>query len=327
LAILIVSVFLHLPPTEQSPTTFKARLYRVDFLGAFVLVVAVLSFLIGLDQASDLSLTSPLVIGGLSIALVFFLALMYVESFVAAEPLAPPHIVKQPTILASCLANFFSLGANMTMLFYVPLYYQASEALSAHQAGLRLLPAIAGAVLGSLSGGIIVQKTGRFYWLTLFVYTLSTLGGVLVVISSARASHVGISIGILFTGFGNGAGVTTTLVALIAAAGNKDQAVATAVSYLFRALGTVAGVSIGSALVQGQLRRELAKRLTGDDTDEIVRKVRESLEFIGTLPEGTREIVRACYKDAVRMSFTFAVALAVCAIVSAAFIKEKKLRR
>lgn len=324
---MIVSVFLHLPPTEQFPTTFKTRLYRVDFFGAFVLVVAVLSFLIGLDNAGNLSLTSPLVTGSLSIALVLFVAFMYVESYVAAEPFAPPRIIKEPTILASCLANFFSFGANMTMLFYVPLYYQASEALSAHQAGLRLLPAIAGSVLGSLGGGIITQKTGKYYWLTLFVYTLAMLGGVLVVVSPARTSHVGISIGILFTGFGNGAGVTTMLVAVIAAAGSKDQAVATAMTYLFRALGTVAGVGIGGALVQGQLRRELAKRLTGDDNDEIVRKVRESLEFIGTLPEGTREIVRACYKDAVRISFTFAVALAVCAVVSAAFVKERKLGR
>ncbi|KAI5858775.1 major facilitator superfamily domain-containing protein [Tricharina praecox] len=327
LAILIVSVFLHLPPTEQSPTTFKTRFYRVDFLGAFVLVAAVLSLLIGLDQAGNLSLTSPLVIISLSIALVLFLAFIYVESLVAAEPFAPPHIVKEPTILACCLANFFSFGSYMAVLFYVPLYYQAVEALSARQAGMRLLPAIAGSVAGSLGGGIVMQKTGKFYWLTVWAYTLPVLGSVLVVYFSTVTSHVGVSMGILLSGFGNSIGVTTSLVALIAAAGSKDQAVATAVSYLFRALGTVAGVSIGSTLVQGQLRRELARRLTGDDADEIVRKVRESLEFIGTLPKETRDVVRACYKDSVQVAFLFAIGLSVCALVSAAFIKERRLGR
>jgi len=252
---------------------------------------------------------------------------VYVESLVATEPFAPPHIVKEPTILACCMANFFAFAAHMTVLFYVPLYYQAAEALSSSQAGMRLLPAIAGAVSGSLGGGLLMQKTGKYYWLTVSAYTLSVLGAVLVVISSTILSHVGISIGILLTGFGNGIGVTTSLVALIAAAGSKDQAIATAVSYLFRALGTVAGVSVGSTLVQGRLRRELAKRLTSDDAEEIVRKVRESLEFIGTLPKETREVVRACYKDSVHMAFVLAVGLAVSALVSAVFIKERRLGR
>ena len=41
------------------------------------------------------------------------------------------------------------------------------------------------------------------------------------------------------------------------------------VSYLFRSLGSVIGLSIGSALVQSSLRRTLFARLQGEDVEEV----------------------------------------------------------
>ena len=39
------------------------------------------------------------------------------------------------------------------------------------------------------------------------------------------------------------------------------------VSYLFRSMGSVLGISIGSTLVQNTLRKHLHERLTGEDVD------------------------------------------------------------
>ena len=290
--------------------------------------MAVLGLLVGLDLASNVSLWSPVAIGTLSAAVVFFVAFVYVETSVAAEPFAPPHIVRERTILASCLANFCSFGAQMSVIFYVPLYYQAVQSLSASEAGTRLLPAIAGGVSGSLGGGLLMQKTGKYYWLTVTAYALTIVGTTVVYLATSTfPSTAAISAGLVCSGFGNGIGVTTSLIALIAAAGPEDQAVAIAVSYLFRSLGTVTGVSVGSMLMQNKLRTELAARLKGDRVEEIVKGVRESMGYIGTLPEETRTVVRACYRDALQVAFALSIALAVCAVLSSVFIKERRLSR
>ena len=42
-----------------------------------------------------------------------------------------------------------------------------------------------------------------------------------------------------------------------------------AVSYLFRSLGSVVGVSIGSTLMQNTLRSTLQRRLSGADVDKV----------------------------------------------------------
>ena len=75
--------------------------------------------------------------------------------------------------------------------------------------------------------------------------------------------------GIISNNLGIGAGITSTLVALVANAGPEDQAVATAVSYLFRSLGSVVGLSVGTTLTNDVVRNTLRKRLSGDDVEEV----------------------------------------------------------
>lgn len=272
LAISVVSVALHLPSSANpQKANFKTQLKRVDFLGAGVLVLAVFALLFGLDRGGNLSITDTYVIASLCTSLVLFALFGLVEVKIATEPFAPLRIVQGRTILSVYLSNFFCFAGYMAILFYLPLYYQAVSSLTAGAAGLRLVPAIAGAVSGSLVGGLMIQKTGKYYYLTVFAYTLFFFGTIPVFLATGILgdSTPTISAGIVCMGFGSGMAVTSTLVALIAAAGHEDQAVATAVSYLFRALGQVTGVSVSSMLVQGSLRRELTRVLDGADADEV----------------------------------------------------------
>ena len=55
--------------------------------------------------------------------------------------------------------------------------------------------------------------------------------------------------------------------------------------------------------------------------------MRGSLEYIGTLPKDIQAIVRACYKESVQVAYMFSVVLAVGALISASFLKERRLGR
>ena len=58
-------------------------------------------------------------------------------------------------------------------MFHLALWFQAVAGHSAAEAGMRLLPGILGAVSGSLLGGVIMQKTGKYYWLTVITTPLT----------------------------------------------------------------------------------------------------------------------------------------------------------
>lgn len=127
----------------------------------------------------------------------------------------------------------------------------------------------------------------------------------------------GISVGLAMGGFGNGIGVTTSLIGLIANASPQDQAVATACSYLFRSLGSVVGLSLSATVVQQSLRNQLRDKLkSGKDAENIVRRVRESLDYITTLDPDVREVVRQCYGSATRYGFWLMLGMVSFAMLS-----------
>ncbi|MCJ1373392.1 hypothetical protein MMC20_004620 [Loxospora ochrophaea] len=305
-ALLSVAFVLKLPKKDSSG--WKAKLRRVDFPGAVVLVAAVFTLLLGLDRGSNVAWSSPITIASLCVSFPLFISFVLVEQYYAAEPFAPGHIIFERSLFACYLCNFFSFGGWLSALFYIPLFFQAVDGFNATQAGVRLLPGIIAGVSGSLFAGLLMQKTGKYYWLTVIAYSFLTVGMVPILLCTGLVvnSTYGISLGLVINGFSNGIGVTTTLIGLIANAAPQDQAVATACSYLFRSLGSVVGLSLSATVVQQSLRVQLRNRLgSGKDADRIVQGVRESLEYIKTLNPEIAEIVRQCYGSATTAGFGF----------------------
>ncbi|KAF7590491.1 hypothetical protein BBP40_002836 [Aspergillus hancockii] len=326
IAFTAVSIMLKLPSKEDSH--WKDKLRRIDFPGAIILVGAVLGFLLGLDRGSNVSWTIPVTLISLSVSVVLFVLFVVVEVFYAAEPFAPGHIIFDRTFFASYSCNFFSFGGWLAALFYIPLYFQAVDGVSATVSGLRLLPSILAGVSGSLFAGFVMKWTGKYFWLTVIGYSLLTLGVTLIFLFSGGyvESLIPMIVGMVMSGFGNGIGVTTTLICLISNSTPEDQAVVTACSYLFRSLGSVIGLSLSSTVVQQILRGRLRSELRdSNDIDRIVDGVRQSLDFIKTLDPSVAKVVRGCYGWAMNEGFAFMIAVVFFAFVSSLFIREKKL--
>lgn len=212
----------------------------------------------------------------------------------------------------------------MTVLFYIPLFYQAVDGFSATQAGLRLLPNVIAAVSGSLCGGILMQRTGKYYWITVLAYSISALGTLLIILCTGLVINntYGISVGLVLGGYFLGVGTTTTLIALIANAAPEDQAIATACSYLFRSLGSVVVLSLTASIIQQSLKNQLQEHLNSEkDAEEIVKRVRESLDYVRTLEPAVREAVRQCYASATRSGFVFVLAIGCCAMLASCELK------
>lgn len=65
----------------------------------------------------------------------------------------------------------------------------------------------------------------------------------------------------------------------------------------------------------------------GKDVDEIVERVRQSLDYIKELEPGTRRIVLRCYQRAENTSFGMSVLIVCGMLICACFIREKRLSR
>lgn len=343
-AFIAVAIVLKLRKRDESH--WKEKLKRIDFLGAAILVGAVFCLLFGLDRGSNISWSSKITLIPLSSALPLFALFVLVETKVASEPFAPGHIIFERSLFACYLCNFFSFAGWLAALFYIPLYYQAVDGHSATRAGVLLIPGIIAGVSGSLFGGVYMQKTGKYYWLTVIAYTNLVVGMIIITLFSGlvKNSTIGIIVGGVVCGFSNGIGVTSSLIALstyqlrllarctndppVSNAKREDQAVATACSYLFRSLGSTIGVSLSSTVANQMLRRHLQSELRhGKDVDKVIEGVRRNLGFIKTLEPAVRTIVRHCYELSIRSAFTLEIGLVAGAAISAWFIREKSLSK
>lgn len=325
----IISVSLSLTIHKAPDSNLKDKFKRIDFAGATSLVLAVFFLLLGLDRGGNVSWHDKFTITYLALFGFFSVLFGFIEVKVAKEPFAPKRIVFNRSLIASYLCNFFSIAAVIGLLFHVSLWFQAVKAFTASQAGLVLLPSIASSVMGSLGGGLIMQATGKYYALTVTALLVGFAGCLVVALMTGvlAYSYVVIIIGLFTMGLGNGTAITSTLISLIACAGPEDQAIATAVSYLFRSLGGVVGVSVTSTITQDNLRSQLLKRLSGENVDEIIDRVRKSLTSIHDLDPAIRVRVIDSYDTAIHIALWVCVAGSGLAAISSWFIKEKALTK
>lgn len=159
-----VYFFLDLPRPPADHWLAKVR--RVDFLGAFTLIAAIVSLFIGMDIGSNRGWSQVTAIVPIAVSPALFGLFIFIEIRVASHPFAPGHVIFSPGMFPSYLCNFFTIGAMFGSLFFAPLYFQAVRGDSATKGGLYLIPMMICTVAASLGAGFYVKKTEKYYWQT-----------------------------------------------------------------------------------------------------------------------------------------------------------------
>lgn len=205
-AFVTVYSVLHLPKRDDSH--WREKLARVDFLGAFFLVSAVLCLLLGLDNGSNEGWAKNQTIIPLAVSPALFAAFLFVEVRVASHPFAPGHVIFERSLFAAYLCNFFGVLGQMPVLFFLPLLYQAVDGVSAVQAGLLLMPGSVFGVSASLGSGFVMRRTGRFFWMNVAGWGVLFFSIVPMVLFSGpwlkSEAGTSVALGILALGAGTG---------------------------------------------------------------------------------------------------------------------------
>lgn len=310
----------------------------VDFLGAMTIISGLILLLVFLDKLASDGTTWATYLW-LLVSIVCLSVFLWVEKRVAPQPLTPLHLLFGKDFLGAYLALAFGNMAWYGVIFYVPMLYQAVGHFSPTIAGALLLPGISSGVIGGFVGGALLKRgagTG-FRYLALGSYPLVSVSCALVALGadlfwtqiSMAAVVVVLSVSLFVGGLGNGGGMTATLVVVVAVASPENQAVVTACIYLYRQLGATVGLAMISLLFQRVLAVSLVRRLRdtpglGLNLDEVVRGVRESLDYLERLPSEARLVVESAYGDACQACLCLCAGFAVCAVAFACFMKEKR---
>ncbi|KAI5478849.1 vacuolar amino acid permease [Pseudohyphozyma bogoriensis] len=293
-------------PSLASGQSVKSKLARIDFLGCGALLVGVGSALValGLKENELLPWSNQWVVLTTILAAVFLGLFLFIEAKVSLEPVLPFKLIARRTPFFVCLVTI--------SMYHWPIFFLSLTPATAGEAGAHLIPTSIGNVLGGLSAGLVLHKTGR-YWLPSAVAgilpALATLTMAFLIPSSPKFLKWG---AILPMGYGFGYVLNASFIALMASVDQSQIPAITGVLWLFRTTGQVTGVAITSAILQPTEK-------------QYIKQIREDASVIPTLPKPLQAAAKASYAVALRWTFLFCCAFAAMAWLSMLFVEELSL--
>ncbi|TFB03418.1 hypothetical protein CCMA1212_004386 [Trichoderma ghanense] len=286
-----------------------------DFWGSVVLTVATTSAILGLNFGGNIYPWShPFVITTLSISAISFPTFLYIESLVPM-PIMPLHLIRTTPRANLLLSNFIAAILSNSILFNIPLYFQAVLLSSATSSGLRLaLPSIIASLTGA-STGFAITYTRRLKWPVVAGTSFYLIGCIVLALLHRGMSPLMYLLVLIPQSIGQGFQFPGTFMAILASSSQAEQAVVTSTLILWRCVGLVLGVAMSSLVVQNALVHYLDVFVRGADKEDVVRRVRASVEAVAELEEPYREMVVRSYEAALRLTFVLCAVLAAVAVV------------
>ncbi|CAO1634806.1 unnamed protein product [Jaminaea pallidilutea] len=306
-----VSVKVDIP---GGPGSMAEKLKRIDVFGALSLVSAVVLVLIALTLGGNQRPWSDVVVWGSLLAGLCLLAVFVaVEKYVAREPLMPMTVLFRRTPGFVALSCWFISMSQFGVIFNVPGYFQAVEETTSSYAGLHLIPNAIIASTCSLASGLVIGKTGKYKKMLLVGGFCGLLGPVMMAFwQKGTTPSWAYWLTMPFPGAAYGSILTITLVALIASVQPHEMAAATGVTYLWRATGSVLGISLSSAILRNRLQVNLER---AGFPEKLVSAIRQDV----TLVKALDPLEKRAAIDAMQHSFR-AVFIAIAVAGGLAFL-------
>jgi EmrB/QacA subfamily drug resistance transporter len=215
---------------------------KVDYAGAVLLTVGVVTLLMGLFA---LGTAWGWVL--LALAAVPLAGLVWVERR-ARDPILPLPLFRDRIFATACSQGVLAGWAMFGSLSFVPLFAQAVLGTSATAAGATLTPMMLGWTFASIIGSRLLLRLS-YRTLALTGMGLLTLGAALMLRIDVNAPQVSLLVNLGLMGVGMGLSVPAFLIAVQSTVRPRDMGAATSAIQFSRNIGGALGVSVmGAAL-------------------------------------------------------------------------------
>jgi MFS family permease len=260
-----------------SKLTFTQKLKQTDWLGAFLFVGSMTSFLVGLSWGgiqhpwNSVATLGPIIAGVVGVAL-----------FVGWQYYMRPHSLLPMSIFYnwSAAAAFYSALSNglivrvdrhplplytltapqlFTAVYYLPFYLMSVHHKSSTDAGIDLFPALCLMIPGSIVVAGLTTRLGRFRWAIWAGWAITTTACGLMLLFNLHTKTVVFAIVLAVFGIGCGMILTSVNVGIQAISRPEDCAMAASMYGFFRSLGMPLGVAVAGTVFQNAMSGRLAE--------------------------------------------------------------------
>jgi EmrB/QacA subfamily drug resistance transporter len=240
----LIGIILTLPTvrTDKQP--------KVDWQGSLLLILGLIPMLLAFTWAGSTYSWGSAVILGLFALSLLFLALFVLAERRAEEPILAPQLFKNRIFSSTALvALFISMGMFGSIAF-LPLYIQGAEGLSAQSSGQILTPMMLSFITGSIVGGQLVTRTGRYKLQVIVAGVIGLVGMFLLTQLGAHTPTWVVVVDMIVLGAGIGAVLPVLTVVVANAFPYKLMGMVDATQQFVRSLGGIIATPVlGTVLV------------------------------------------------------------------------------
>ncbi|KAI1195074.1 major facilitator superfamily domain-containing protein [Nemania serpens] len=325
IALAIIIFLLHVPDRKETKLSTRAKLSQLDFAGTIALLPAVVSLILALQWGGlTLPWNDRRVIALLTLGIFLGIVFILIQGFMPATATIAPRIFKQRSILAGFWTTIV-LGSHMIIfVYYLPIWFQAIQGVSAVDSGIRLLPITLSIVVASISNGIFVTKIGYYTPSMIAGTAICTVGaGLLTTLQTDTGMAKWVGYQVLY-GFGLGLCFQAPNLAAQTVLPKNDVAIGASLMFFSQILGGAIFISVGQNVLNNQLVERLAG-LPGFSPGLIQTGGATSL--INSFPAEYRHDVLVAYNESLRTVFRAGLALAALSVIGSLAMEWRSVKK
>ena len=324
---MVILFFFFQTPAGSKPVqaSLREKLLQMDPLGTFVVMGALICYILafqwgGTTRAwSDSSVIGTLV--GFGLLMIVFGA---VEYYMGDRALLQSSLIGNRAIMVNCLYIFFFAGAFFTLLYYLPIYFQSVDGVSASQSGVDNIPLVLGISLCTVVSGALISKSGIYVPFLLVGSALATIGvGLIYTLDIGTPSSHWIGYQAL-AGIGIGIAIQVPIIANQAFVEMTEISSVTAITLFFQTIGGAFFVSAGQTAWANTLLKKIPSVAPGVDPKLVVATGAAQLRHV--FSEEQLPGILIAYMDGLKVTFALIIALAGVTMPIALFAKWRNIK-
>ena len=321
-----ITVFFHSPPRKaEAKVPFRERAMQLDILGTCVFIVDIVLCLLALQWGGSLYPWSNWrVILCLTLFGILTPVFLVIQWKMGDNATVPFRIIRQRSVASAAWFAFCLGGAFFTLIYWVPIWFQAIKGVTAFKSGIMCLPMILALVIANILSGVGTTVVGYY---TPFYYAsvvLSAIGaGLLTTWTTSTGASEWIGYQVIY-GLGVGFGMQQALITIQAVLPLKDVPTGTALAMFCQTFGGALFVSVAQNIFNNRLTTEILKDVNGLDPNIILHVGATSLR--DQIPKALLPGVQHAYNTALTNTWYIAVAMVCLSAISAVFVEWKSVK-
>lgn len=314
----------------QPATDLTTKLKQVDWIGNFLFISSLTSFLIAISWAGiQFKWSSFRTLVPMCLGIVGVLAAIVYELKFAKYPFLKHTIFNGRSAIASYIAAMLQGLLLYMALYYHSFYFSACHLFGPIRTGLSIFPSTTFLLPGSAVVSALITRLGRFRWAIWIGYAISTLATGLITMWDDKTKTAVWAVCECLFGLGMGMVLSSVNFSIQAAVAPEDCGQAAAMYAFLRSVGMALGVAVGGTVFQNAMKSRL-EDLGVADAGDIAKHAEGFIQRLKDLStvgaEGaTRQAIMSGYVHGFRGVWIVMVVLSAFGLLVSLLIKRGSL--